>query len=184
MAKDDNQLMKQVRDNDDREAFEELVLRYRDSAVKFILRYIKDYYIAEDLAQEAFAKIYINRDYFKSNGNFKAYLFQTLRNLSIDYHRKVSKVTEQKLIDNLIDEVDSPEEIALKNEKSGIIHNLLKSLNEQYKTVLYLQQYEGMSYKEIAQSMGLSLGQVRMLIYRSKKKLKNIIETELGGELW
>jgi RNA polymerase sigma-70 factor (ECF subfamily) len=56
---------------------------------------------------------------------------------------------------------------------------MLLKLKENYRTALYLQHYEGMSYKEIAATLGLTDGQVRMSIYRGKKKLKKVIKEEM-----
>ncbi|MFW6265082.1 MAG: RNA polymerase sigma factor, partial [Bacillota bacterium] len=175
---DEIELIKKLVEKDDMESFEILVLAYREKGLKFALRYNSDYYLAEDLVQEAFARIYVKRKGIKIKGNFKAYLFQIIRNLAIDQHRKQSRIEEQHLTDELNDQGLSPEDEILKNEESGLIKTLLGSLNEKYRTVLYLQKYEEMSYEEIAKIMSISKGQVRMLIYRGKKKLKALIEKE------
>ena len=173
----DKELIKKIKDGD-KEAFDKLVLRYRESAVRFARRYTSDYHKAEDLAQEAFARFYFQLDNYKPRGKFSSYLFKIIRNLCIDYHRKDEKYEEQKLTEDLQSEDDQPEEVVLARERDGLIKKLLFSLKENYHTALYLQHYEGMSYKEIAVTLGMTVGQVRMSIYRGKKKLKKMIKEE------
>lgn len=173
--------MLRVLENDDEKAFEELVLRYRKSAVKFAVRYSGDYYIAEDLVQDTFAIIYVKRNSFNGDYRFKSYLFKILRNLCIDYLRKKSKITEQEFYENITSEKNSPEMIAINKESHIWIHKKFSFLNEQYQTALYLLEFEEMSYKQIAKIMGLNLGQLKMLIYRARKKLKSLIGKELNS---
>ena len=179
LQKTDDKLIEEMKEGN-KEAFDELVLRYRESAVRFAVRYTGDYYTAEDLAQEAFAKFYLNLKNYSPQGSFSSYLFKIIRNLCIDYHRKDDKYDEQKLTKDLSSDKERPEEIVLARERDGLINKLLMSLKENYRTALYLQHYEDMSYKEIAATLGLSIGQVRMSIYRGKKKLKKLMKEEMN----
>lgn len=179
MPLEDNELMRRVAEQNDTYAFEELVLRYRASAVAFAVRYTQDHYLAEDLAQEAFARLYLKRYQFHTDGSFRAYFYRILRNVCIDHYRQHSRTTEVELHTSQIVQHNTPETIAISQEKSGLVRRLLASLDERYRTAIYLQQFEGMSYQEIAAAMNISTGQVRMLLYRGRKKLKKLIEREL-----
>ncbi len=179
MQREDDELMRLVIESNDMQAFNQLVLRYRKPAVSFAVRYNGDYYLSEDMVQEAFARIYLRRDRYRFKGQFRAYLFKIIRNICIDHYRKHGKRSEQQLIENMIDNGSTPEELTVQKETFGILNRLLQDLNERYRTALYLREYAEMSYQEIAQTMGISLGQVRMLIYRGRKKLKKLAEQEL-----
>jgi RNA polymerase sigma-70 factor (ECF subfamily) len=178
LAKSDEELIREIKAGN-KELFDDLVLRYRESAIRFAIRYTRDYHKSEDLAQEAFARFYVNLEKYSPRGSFSSYLFKIIRNLCIDYHRVDDKYDEQKLTEGLSTNDDLPEEVVLARERDGLIDKMLLKLKENYRTALYLQHYEGMSYKEIAATLGLTDGQVRMSIYRGKKKLKKVIKEEM-----
>lgn len=181
MSVSDNELMRRVQELDDLQAFDELVLRYRRSAVLFAVRYTRDYYLAEDLAQEAFARIYLKADRYQAVGEFRPYLFQVLRNICVDHHRKRVRRPEEMLPAGVADRRSGPEEEVIRQEAWSLLGRLFGVLDENYQTVLYLQEMEGLSYEEIARIMRLTHGQVRMLLYRGRKKLKKLAEKELKG---
>lgn len=181
LHKETEELIQEIK-NDNMEAFDCLVLNYRESAVRFALRYTGDYHKAEDIVQEAFAKFYLNLDNYTPQGSFSSYLFKIIRNLSIDYYRKEDRMEIQKLTRDILEDDNQPEEILLAREKEGLLNRMLSKLNENYRTALYLQHYEDMSYSQIAETLELSPGQVRMFIYRGKKKLKKMLEEEVDHD--
>ncbi|NMB01943.1 MAG: RNA polymerase sigma factor, partial [Firmicutes bacterium] len=81
---DDNQLMRQAQNGDNR-AFEQLVLKYRADTIRFAFRFVQDLHVAEDLAQESFASIYVHRQNYKPKHEFKTYLYAVVRNKCIDF---------------------------------------------------------------------------------------------------
>jgi RNA polymerase sigma-70 factor (ECF subfamily) len=85
------------------------------------------------------------------------------------------------LPEGLPDRGSGPEEEAIKNETYGLLGRIFRLLDENYRTVLYLQEFEGLSYEEIARIMGLTHGQVRMLLYRGRKKFRKLAEKEMKG---
>ncbi|MGM0420712.1 MAG: RNA polymerase sigma factor, partial [Bacillota bacterium] len=141
LQKETEELIREIKNNN-MEAFDRLVLNYREAAVRFAVRYTGDYYKAEDIVQEAFAKFYLNLDSYTPQGSFSSYLFKIIRNLSIDYYRKEDRIEVQKLTRDILADDNLPEEIILAREKEGLLNRLLSKLNENYRTALYLQHYE------------------------------------------
>ncbi len=174
--KEDKILMKEFQDGNE-ESFEKLVIKYRNSAVYFSSRYTMDKYIAEDIVQEAFAYIYVYKDKYNEKHAFKTYLFTIIRNKSIDYIRKISN---ESLNDDLneIKSREDPEQKVLEKEKKSFILKKLNLLKEEYRTVIYLIDYEEFSYKEAAVIMNKNLASIKILIFRARKKLKSLIEQE------
>lgn len=158
------------------ESFEKLILKYRRNAMDFAKRYTHDPFIAEDIVQESFADIYVNRDRFKEGYSFKTYLLTIVKNKCIDYLRKKQFVPLDELF---IASDNNLEEQIIANEKRDFIREKINELKRDYQVVIYLVQYEGFSYEETAKIMGKNLGQVKILIYRARKKLKALLEKEV-----
>ena len=179
MHDEDNVLMEQVK-NGDKSAYEALVIKHRAKAVSFAYSFIYDLYESEDIAQECFARIYINRMSYKFSNTFKTYLFTVIRNACIDYLRQnknnrpinLDDITEISRISNNI----TPEDSFIKEEIMTLIFKHIDSLPDNYKTALYLFAVDNMNYGEIAKITKKSIPQVKIIIYRARAKLKKLCE--------
>ncbi|GAA0182315.1 RNA polymerase sigma factor RpoE [Clostridium sediminicola] len=160
--------------NGDKEAFEELILKYRQNATNFAVRFLNDSYIAEDIVQECFAYLYVNRDKYNIKFSFKTYLFTMIKNKSIDYIRKWNRVSPCSDVEINEINLNSPEEIYIQKEENNEINRNINKLKDDYKTVVYLIDYEGFTYKETARIMKKTLPQIKIMIYRARKKLKTL----------
>jgi len=159
--------------NGDESAFDALVLKYRQPAVQFSMQFVHDYYMAEDIAQESFANIYVYKERYNFKASFKTYLFTIVRNKSIDYIRKNKRIELEDV--QAIDEV-SAEDLIIKHEEKIHLKNMLGMLKDDYKIAIYLIDYNDMSYQEAAKIMGKSSVQIKILIHRARKKLKLLLE--------
>lgn len=83
---EDDQLMRQAAQGD-KQAFETLVLKYREHAVRFAVRFTADRYDAEDIVQECFAKLYVRRNHWREGASLKTYLYAMIRNQCTDLSR-------------------------------------------------------------------------------------------------
>lgn len=171
---DDNALMGLVK-NGDKEAYNNIVVKHRASAISFAYNFLFDLFVAEDVVQDVFVNIYIKRESYQPIYEFRTFLFRAIRNKCIDYLRK-NKIRTVVSIDNLDNITEfasrSAEEIFLQNQKEKIIFEIMNNLKNDYKTALYLFVVDGASYGEIAQIMKKTMPQVKILIYRARKKLK------------
>lgn len=159
----------------DHKSFEELMHKYRIPALRFALRYLKNEYTAEDIVQDSFADLYVNRDRYQKKYTFKTYLFTIVKNKSISCLRKKSHFS----IDDLeLACPETPESGYIARESRNLVRKTIGLLKEEYQTVLYLKEYEDFSYAEIAGIMGKSTEQVKILIFRARKKLKVLLDRE------
>jgi len=179
--RNDNSLMELVK-NGDKESYDEIVKRHRVSAISFAYSFLFDIYTAEDIVQDVFVNIYIKRDGYKPICEFKTFLFQAVRNKSIDYLRrkKLRKTIDISDITELIS--CSSEDEFIQEEKMKFIFDLMNDLKKDYRTALYLFAVEGASYDEIANIMKKSMAQVKILIHRARKKMKNQYMEVYGNE--
>lgn len=169
----DNELMTRVQKGDQR-AYEQLVLKHRAKAIAFANSFVLDPYTAEDIVQECFVKIYINRDAYRPAYAFNTYLFTVIRNSCIDYLRSMK--TQQTLNSDtvpLISDQNTPEEIVSSGERTKHIFETLNQLQGDYRTALYLYAVADFSYKDIARTMNKTVPQIKILLFRARKKFKN-----------
>ncbi len=165
----------------DIDAFERIVLEYKDNLIYFISRYTGgDISTAEDIAQDVFAHLYVYKDQYNFSYSLKTYIFTLGKNKAIDYMRKQSRIIFNSYDNQL--ETQSEEKtlediIITKEEHRGLLAGF-KSLSPDYQRALYLYVFEELSYKEIAKVMGKTLPQIKILIFRARKALK----LELGEE--
>lgn len=173
---EDKLLMKKFQEGNEN-SFEKLIIKYRANAICFAQRYTLDKFIAEDITQESFAYLYVYKDKYNEKYSFKTYLFSIIRNKSIDYYRKFKRENLQSNLYNLSSS-DTPEDIILRNERKNLVINNINKLKEDYKIAIYLIDYEEFSYKEAGTIMDKNLAQMKILVFRARRKLKLLIEQE------
>jgi RNA polymerase sigma-70 factor (ECF subfamily) len=156
--------------------FEELIMKYRGSATSFARKYVHDPFVAEDIVQESFAEIYVYRQRYKVGYSFKTYLFSIVKHKCIDFIRKKKAIPLDEIPES---EGNNLEDIVLAREKNHVIREKMNELKKDYQVVLHLVDFEGFSYGETAKIMGKNLAQVKVLLFRARRKLKSLIESEV-----
>ena len=148
------------------EEYNRAVDAYADNLYRFILKNLGDDAMAADIIQDTFEKLWMKLEEVNAL-KVKSYLFTSAYHTLIDYIRK-----EKRNI--YVDPVSL-------NEQSGsdhysdlgeILERAVRNLPEDQKAVVMLRDYEGYSYKEIAEITGLSEAQVKVYIYRARVYLK------------
>jgi RNA polymerase sigma-70 factor (ECF subfamily) len=157
-------------------SFEELVIRYRHSLVYFIMQYVKSYQIAEDIAQEVFAYIYINPERYSTDYLFKTFLFMLGKRRAIDFIRKESRIQSIQLDEADLMDTNSLDDIIFKRESISILREYINELKPQYRQVIILIDLNGLSLAETAKIMDKSVSAIKVLAHRAKKRLKKIME--------
>lgn len=164
-------------------AFESLVLLYKDNLIYFIFKYTKDLFIAEDIAQDVFAYIYVNKEKYDLKYSFKTFIFTIGKNKAIDYIRKQSRMViipfdrDNEIFiggENLEDKI-------IKDEDKRFLFKNLKELKPEYEQAIYLVDIEELSYKEVGEILGKNLTQTKVLVHRARKSLKS--KMEKGAEM-
>ena len=163
--------------NGDNKAFEELVMKYKDNIIYFISRYTKNMEIAEDISQDVFVYILLNKEQYDFKYSFKTYLYMIAKCRAINYIKKEKKIIKIDY-ENLYIEDNNLEEIVYKNEENQKIRKVINKLKPDYQAVIYLVFLEGLKYKEVAKIMNKNIGQIKVMLYRAKRKLKEYLEKE------
>ena len=142
---------------------------YSDGIFRFILGNLRDEDRAQDVVQETFEKLWMRLETV-SYEKVKSYLFTTAYHTMIDMIRKEKRMV---LIEDTT--TDEPAYTSPSSDINEILHQAIKQLPEDQRSVILLRDYEGYSYKEIADITGLSESQVKVYIYRGRVFLKKYI---------
>ena len=142
---------------------------FADNIYRFVLKHLKDADASKDVVQDTFAKVWVKRDTIDAK-KVKSYLFTTAYNTLIDAIRKRKFTDDVEVIDRHFSQG------AIKNlDLQETLHNALDQLPEIQRSVILLRDYEGYDYAEIGQITNLKESQVKVYIFRARKKLKQIL---------
>lgn len=162
----------------DNNAFEEIVKKYKDHIIYFISRYTKNTDIAEDISQDVFVYLLVNKEQYDFKYSFKTYLYMIAKCRAINYINREKRAISGMNYENLYIEDNDLEEIVYKNEKTKEIRKVINKLKPDYQAVICLTSLEGFKYKEVAKIMDKNVGQIKVMLNRAKKKLKEVLEKE------
>ena len=165
-------------------SFNQLVLSYQSMAYNVAYRILGDRDAAADAAQDAFLSAFKAIGKFRG-GSFKAWLLRIVTNACYDQLRLKQRrpvasldallVVEPAPIRSLTDPGESPEEYALRQELSRVIQVGIGTLPPDQRAALILSDVQGLSYQEIAEATGVSLGTVKSRLSRARGKLRDCL---------
>ena len=151
----------------------DLILPFKDKLYRFAYRIVGNSFEAEDIVQEILIKVWKKKEQFQLIENKEAWCMTMTRNLSIDKKRaRKMKTTSIEDFHHLRDSTDNPAISMERKETVDHVRSVINSLPEKQASVIHLRDIEGLSYKEIAIAMDLSLDQVKVVLHRARKALK------------
>lgn len=142
---------------------------HADGLYRFLLKNIKDEEVARDLVQESFMKLWEKRKGVESKKS-KSYLFTTGYHTMIDFIRKNSRNVSFETVEHSEQNYERGY-----SDLKEILNKAIEKLPVDQKSVVLLRDYEGYSYKEIADITALTETQVKVYIYRARLFLKKYI---------
>ena len=179
MKNDDVQLIQRVLDGDDT-AFSELVKKYQRSVHALAWRKVGDFHIAEDITQETFLKAYQRLSMLKEPQSFASWLYVITVNHCKAWLRK--KRTWMQSLEGTssaqLEKATYSGHIIAENERMTaetqreVVKKLLAKLQESDRTVITLYYLGGMTYEEISNFLGVSVGAIKSRLHRARQRLK------------
>ncbi len=154
-------------DGDER-AFEELVIRYEAKLRNVAFGVLHDRALAEDVAQETFLIAYRKADSFRAEGSVRSWLFRIAVRRALDELKKRGRKAEVALVDDG-GRVDEPHK---QLDAGWDLERALERLTPEHRAALILKEVEGLSYQEIAESLGWPMGTVATRIHRARLELR------------
>ncbi|MBZ5546290.1 MAG: sigma-70 family RNA polymerase sigma factor [Acidobacteriia bacterium] len=190
----DLELMLRVRQGD-AESFEALLDRHRKPLVGFFARLVRDQALAEDLAQEAFLRVYQARHRYQPEAKFTTWLYRIATNLALNALRDRKGVQMVpagdgdssdggSMVEQLSDSHPTAEQGMLLTERERTIRGAVESLPENQRAAVILHKYQDIDYRQIAGILGVSESAVKSLLFRAYENLRIRLEPLLrGGQL-
>lgn len=187
MSTEDRELIRECLAGN-RKAYRTLLVRYQDIVFNYCKRMIRDPGQAEDIAQEAFVRTLTRLDRYDERYTFSAWIFKIATNLCIDHLRKSKRIAYS--LDQDIESRDGSfrREMASKEpdptarvqagEQMQLLNEAIAELPEHYRSILLLRHQEEMSYEEIAQTLDLPIGTVKIRIHRAREQIKRRLDPD------
>lgn len=164
----------------DTAAFSALVLRHRRMVIGVAYRVCGDAALAEDIAQETFIRVWDKLPTYRPQGNLRGWLCRIAANLTIDTLRREKPTAD---IEQLPLEApgERPEAAAVRGERAAAVRAAIMRLPLHTRVALVLREYEGLSYKEIADNLQIPMGTVKSRLNDARRRLKDELAAYMEG---
>lgn len=157
------------------ESFRKLVEKYYKQVFNLALRLIGDRDEAEDITQETFLNIFKNLSYFNPDFKFSTWVFKVATNTCFSFLRKKERVSnlqfQEEVCLNFPADLNNPADLYERKERCEQLRFAIGQLPSKYKVVLLLKYMSDLSYKEIADTLQISVHDVETTLYRGRKML-------------
>ncbi|MBD1382467.1 RNA polymerase sigma factor SigW [Metabacillus arenae] len=173
--------IKQVRKGD-QNAFAEIVDLYKDKIYQLCYRMLGNSHEAEDIAQEAFIRAYVNINSYDINRKFSTWLYRIATNLTIDRIRKkkpdyyldaeVAGTEGLTMYSQVAADVALPEDEVVSMELQETIQKEILKLPDKYRSVIVLKYIDELSLIEISEILNIPVGTVKTRIHRGREALR------------
>jgi RNA polymerase sigma-70 factor (ECF subfamily) len=188
----DVRLMLEVR-ADNAAAFSELMLRYQGRVLTVLHHLVGDRDLAEDLTQDVFLRVFRARRSYEPGSKFSTWLFTIVNNIASNAKRSLSRRREVNIrgADSSAVGIVGLDQLALaasgqmparqldKAEMRDIVRLAVSELSDRQRLAVLLNKFEGMSYGDIAETMGLSPQAIKSLLSRARVNLREVLEPYL-----
>lgn len=180
----DEALMRRVAEGDSG-AFEALVHRHSASLYRFAFRIVGHEDAAQDVVQETFLRLWRHAGKYEPSRPFKTWLYTIARRVALNAARSASarrarEMEEESAIEDVADLRPTAEEVLSSWQRQEAVRRALAALAPRQRMALVLHHYEGMSYQEIGQVMGVRVSAVESLIFRARRALASALGDVLG----
>ena len=180
----DEELIAEFQQNNTVKAFEILVQRYKNPLMNFVYRFLGDYESCTDVVQETMIRLYRNKDSYKSVAKFSTWIYTIAGNLArTEYQRRrrrnffsINSYGEENENYEIPDERYRPDVITDSGIKDKIIQEALSQVSASYREAVILRDIQELSYEEIAEIMGITVGTVKSKINRGRAQLQILLK--------
>lgn len=154
-------------------AYGEIFARHRAKAFALAFQYLRNHEDAKDIVQDGFIKAYKNLAKFDRKRSFGPWLLTIVRNLSIDCIRRRKRAAVQEL------PITLPDTKTKKADSAVLRHEVwaaLEKLSPDHREIIFLKDYQGHSYLEISEILGIPIGTVMSRLHHARRKLVGVLK--------
>ena len=178
----DEQLMKMFQ-NGDEGAYNQLVNKYQERILNYIINFTGDYESAQDLVQDTFVKVYIKKQSYREIAKFSTWLYTIAGNLAKTELRKIKRRKTYSVSALSKDDKEFVLKLPEKDTveptdqygQSEFMQKALLELDDDFRNIIILREIQGTSYEIISKILKLPLGTVKSRLNRGKLKLRDIL---------
>lgn len=185
-AASDQDVIKEILQGN-KSAYSVLVDRYKDMVFTLSLRMMKNKENAEEVAQDAFVKMFKSLVHFKGNSKFSTWLYKITYNTCLDKIKgnknKIQTETINEVIENKLCKDNDALNALEEKEKKNFVQSCLALLPPEDSFILTLFYLEEQSIEETANILGIKPNNVKIKLYRSRKKLAALLQTDMVSEI-
>ncbi|MHC5063827.1 MAG: sigma-70 family RNA polymerase sigma factor [Planctomycetota bacterium] len=163
-------------------AFETLIERYQERIFRLLSRFTRDRGEVEDLGQEVFVKVFRKLHTFQQDSAFYTWVYRIAVNTAKDHfsrhsRRRLVLVEDAVELDSGLRDPDyaGSAEPLLEEELREVTRQVLETLPDKYREILILREYEDLSYTEMSQVLGCSMGTVESRLFRARQRFKEAL---------
>ena len=186
MTTNDQILINQIIEGDAK-AFGILVNRYKDLVFTLAMRMLKNREEAEEVSQDTFVKTYRSLNKFKGDSKFSTWIYKVAYNSCLDRIKKNKKylndIEINEFTEHQVKTVNNAFDALVEEERNQLIQDCLHLLPSDDSFLLTLYYFEEQSLDEIADIVGISANNVKVKLFRSRKKLASILKDRLEPEI-
>ncbi len=158
--------------------FKDKYIPYRNKMFRVAYRLLEDACDAEDMVQEAYIKLWNKKEELNHIENIESYCVVLLRNLCLDFLRSKNRHHIQSTEDIVIPDAGVLTNEIERDEDLRHIESIIARLPEQQQKIIRLRHFDDYTNEEIEQIMGLTSVNVRVLLSRARKKIKELFNTQ------
>ncbi|EHQ24303.1 RNA polymerase sigma factor [Mucilaginibacter paludis] len=161
----------------DRKAFEQLYYTYNDRIYGRLLKLTATEYLADELLQDTFVKLWDNRDQINPDLSIKAWLYKVAQNEVFLFYRKVARDRrlQEHIVATFAESYSHTEEDIYLKESRELLDKAIDQLTPQRKEVFTLCKIEGRSYEEVAQLLGISPNTVSSHLVKATSSVRKFL---------
>ncbi len=159
----------------EREAFNELVIKYQKQLYSLLYRMVSNHEDASDLLQKTLVKAFTGLGSFERRSSFKTWLYQIAINLAKNVYRDRSKVQQVSIDDVVISRGPRALEVLIQKESRLLLRQALTGLPEKQRMTVMLRVQDERKFSEIAEIMQCSLGTAKANYHHGVQKLKTVM---------
>ncbi len=165
-----------------------LVEKYQNMVFALAVKMMKNREEAEEVAQDTFIKAYKSLKSFSGQSKFSTWMYRIAYNTCLDRIKKNSRFSNSIEIDNIpskdIQLTDTIFEGIERKERSEIVQRCMNQLPEDERVILHLFYFEELSLKEIVDIVSMKEGNIKVKLFRARKKLFTIFKESVEPEIY